>query len=153
MPPKIKELVIHRNRKYAWKYGNSVGYNIGLTVEDDESNLMEMKELIHKELTTLAITEEERCRDEAGASAELERIKQTEDNAPLEEITTIEIAETKSVDSKYHVDPKFYVVLSDFEVKCLSTFQKYDSEGWDISDKQEKIWKAIQSKIKKAKGG
>jgi len=78
MAPKIKELVIHRNRKYAWQYGNSVGYNIGLTVEDDESNLMEMKELLHKELTTLAITEEERCRDEAGASAELERIKNTE---------------------------------------------------------------------------
>ncbi len=78
MAPKIKELAIFRIRKYAWEYGNTVGYNIGITIEGNESDTMEMKEMAYKELTTLAITEGERCRDEAGASAELERIKNTE---------------------------------------------------------------------------
>ncbi|KKN60518.1 hypothetical protein LCGC14_0531640, partial [marine sediment metagenome] len=64
-----------------------------------------------------------------------------------------EVAETKSAGSKYHVDPKYYVVLSEFEIKCLATFQKYETNGWDISDKQQKIWSAIESKIKKAKVG
>ena len=64
-----------------------------------------------------------------------------------------EPAETKSAGSKYHVDPKYYAVISEFEIKCLTTFQKYEGEGWDLSDKQLKIWSAIESKVKKAKGG
>ncbi len=154
---KIKEISIGRSRKYAWKFGNSVGYNINITIEGDESDIMEMKEMAYKELTALAIKEEERCRDEAGANAELERIKQTEKKEVkiigFKPVEKLEVAETKNAGSKYHVDPKFYAVLSEFEIKCLATFQKYDSNGWDISDKQKKIWSAIESKIKKVKGG
>ena len=75
---KIKEMFINRGRKYAWDYGNDVGYQIGILISGDESDIMEMKEMAYKELTALAIKEEERCRNEAGADAELERIKQTE---------------------------------------------------------------------------
>ncbi len=81
---KIKEMFINRGRKYAWEYGNDVGYQIGILISGDESDIMEMKEMAYKELTTLAIKEEERCRDEAGANAELERIKQTEKTDTLE---------------------------------------------------------------------
>jgi len=150
---KVKEITIHRGRQYAWDYGNNIGYNIGIVIEGDESDIMEMKEMAYKELNTLEIKEQERCRNEKGAEVEMRRIKETEALTPLEEVKTTEIAETKSVGSKYHVDPKFYIVLSDFEVGCLHTFEKYDSEGWDLSDKQTRVWKAIQSKIRKAKGG
>ena len=155
---KIKEISIGRSRKYAWKFGNSVGYNINITIEGDESDIMEMKSIAYNELTIMTVKEEDRCRDEAGANAEIERIKQTEEKVngkgtqgpkPLEKS---EVAETKNAGSKYHVDPKFYTVLSEFEIKCLATFQKYESEGWEISDKQQKIWRAIESKIRKAKG-
>ena len=91
---KIKEMFINRGRKYAWDYGNDVGYQIGILISGDESDIMDMKEMAYKELTALAITEEERCRNEAGAEAELERIKQTEDFTPLEEVKTIEIKKT-----------------------------------------------------------
>jgi len=75
---KIKEISIGRSRKYAWDFGNAVGYNINITIEGDESDIIEMKEMAYKELTIMAIKEEERCRNEAGADAELERIKQTQ---------------------------------------------------------------------------
>ncbi len=86
---KIKELSIGRSRKYAWMYGNSVGYNINITIEGDESDIMEMKSIAYNELTIMAVKEEERCRDEAGANAELERIKQTEktpSGSPVEQL-------------------------------------------------------------------
>ncbi len=150
---KIKEMFINRGRKYAWDYGNDVGYQIGVLISGDESDIMEMKEMAYKELTIMAETEKERCRDEAGANAELERIKQTEKTPSGSPVEKLEVAETKSAGSKYHVDSKFYAVLSEFEIKCLATFQKYETNGWEISDKQQKIWSAIESKIKKAKGG
>ena len=64
-----------------------------------------------------------------------------------------EVAETKNAGSKYHVDPKYYAVLSAFEIACIATFRKYETNGWELSDKQQKIWSAIGSKIRKAKGG
>lgn len=151
--PKVKELSLHRSRKYAWDYGNNIGYNIGIIISGDESDILEIKEMAYKELNTLEAKEQDRCRDEKGAEEEMRRIKETEALTPLKEVKTTEIAPAKSIGSKYHVDPKFYIVLSEFEVKCLTTFQKYDSNGWDLSDKQVKIWKAIESKVKKAKGG
>ncbi len=153
---KIKEINIGRSRKYAWMYGNSVGYNINITIEGDESDIMEMKSIAYNELTIMAVKEGDRCRDEAGANAEIERIKQTEKREVkiigFKPVEKLEVAETKSAGSKYHVDPKFYTVLSEFEIKCLATFNKYEGEGWEISDKQQKIWRAIESKIRKAKG-
>lgn len=125
--PKVKELIINRVRKYAWDYGNDVGYHIGITIGGDESDIIEMKEMAYKELTIMAITEEERCRDEAGADAELERIKETEDNASLPEETKIVGVEKQPINTKKVVANGKYKVASKRCNKCQG-FISWD--GW-----------------------
>lgn len=81
---KIKELTIHRSKKYAWDYGNGVGYNIGMTIEGDESDILDMKRMAYEELNILEAKEQERCRDVAEGEKALREIKEIESTPVVE---------------------------------------------------------------------
>ena len=58
---KIKEITISRSRRWAWDYGNSVGYDVSVTVEGEDID--EMRKGTIKELQGLEDHEDNRCRD------------------------------------------------------------------------------------------
>jgi len=62
---KVKEITINRGRKFAWKYGNGVGYGIGTTVEGTtaKDTLEDMRKVAIKTLNELETGEQTRCKD------------------------------------------------------------------------------------------
>ena len=62
---KVKEITIGRGRKWAWDFGNSVGYNISVTIEGTtaKDTVEEMRRVGMNELLVLQDNEQERCRD------------------------------------------------------------------------------------------
>lgn len=125
--PKIKEMSFNRSRKYAWDFGNGVGYNIGITIEGNESDVIEMKRMAYTELATMTVHEKERCRDEKGAEEEMKRIKETEDNTSLPEETKIEGVKKQPIHTKKVVANGKYKVASKRCNKCQG-FISWD--GW-----------------------
>lgn len=57
-----------------------------------------------------------------------------------------------SMNSRYSEALNNVSVLSPFEIDCLQTFVSYEGSDQKLTDKQAKIWAAIQSKIRKARG-
>lgn len=62
---KIKEVTIGRNRKWAWDYGNGVGYNVSITIEGTtaKDTVEDMIKTAILELVPIESSEQTRCRN------------------------------------------------------------------------------------------
>lgn len=62
---KVKEITISRGRKFAWNYGNGVGYNVGITIEGTTAKDT-VEDIIKKailEIVPMESSEQDRCRN------------------------------------------------------------------------------------------
>ncbi len=62
---KVKEITIGRGRKWAWDFGNSVGFNVSITIEGTtvKDTIEDMIKRAISELIPMQEKEQERCRD------------------------------------------------------------------------------------------
>lgn len=62
---KIKEITISRSRKFAWNYGNGVGYNVSITIEGTtaKDTIEDMRKEAITALMPLETEEQTRCKD------------------------------------------------------------------------------------------
>ena len=62
---KVKEITISRSRKFAWNYGNGVGYNVSITVEGTtaKDTIEDMRKEAITALMPLETEEQTRCKD------------------------------------------------------------------------------------------
>ena len=62
---KVKEITIGRGRKWAWNFGNSVGFNVSITIEGTtvKDTIEDMIKRALSELIPMQEKEQERCRD------------------------------------------------------------------------------------------
>ncbi len=129
----IKEIMITRGRKWAWDFGNSVGYNVGLTFDIDEDNkdFDLVRQEIIKALQKLVIAEEIRCRDtmllqdyENSKKPEAPKQEATSSGHPVEKLV---VTEEKAVE-KVVMDLSEVTVMVCTEKALLVTkkgFQKW----------------------------
>lgn len=71
---KVKEITIGRSRKWAWDFGNSVGYNISITIEGTtaKDTVEDMRKAGLKALLPLQNREHDRC----GAVFDVDRLRE-----------------------------------------------------------------------------
>ena len=62
---KVKEITIGRGRKWAWDFGNSVGFNVSVTIEGTtaKDTVVDMIKRAIVEIGAMEIGEQERCRN------------------------------------------------------------------------------------------
>lgn len=124
---KVKELTIGRSRKWAWDYGNTVGFTISVTVEGTtvKDNPEDMKRMAMNELLVLQDNEYERCRNEydiADLNAQLEFDDKVEKSEVLSGQGLTDILPT----SDFPSDSKALPVVA--EVDPTSDEIQYDSK-------------------------
>lgn len=62
---KVKEISISRGRKWAWNYGNAVGYNVSITIEGTtvKDTVEDMVKTAILEIVPMESAEQSRCKD------------------------------------------------------------------------------------------
>lgn len=115
---KVKEITIGRGRKWAWDFGNSVGFNVSITIEGTtvKDTIEDMIKRAISELIPMQEKERERCRDVYDIAELQEDIKYNEKVEKVQQSTASGHPVEKLVVTEEKAVEKVVMDLSDVTV-------------------------------------